>query len=92
MKVPAEAYDEFLSALDQPYRGSTRIYWHTIRRGDTMAELARTFNVSVRLLRHYNQDVDPRRMQIGTRLMIPLRQGPDPERLSSAGRGRAQGG
>ena len=45
---------------------------HKIRRGDTLGEIAQGYGVSVALIRAANNNVDPRRLRIGQRLVIPV--------------------
>lgn len=56
---------------------------HRVRQGDTLSEIAQQYGVSVSLIRAANNNVDPRRLRIGLRLVIPV---------SSAARSRAVGG
>ena len=44
---------------------------HIVAAGETLSHIARNYRVSVGELRGANPEVDPRRMQIGTRLVIP---------------------
>ena len=43
----------------------------TIRRGDTMSEIARRNNIQLTRLRQANPGVNPRKLQIGQRLQLP---------------------
>ncbi len=45
---------------------------YTVQRGDTLLAIARRFGVSVQALQDVNGIVDPRRLQIGQPLIIPL--------------------
>ena len=45
---------------------------HTVRRGETMGEIAERYGVGLSALRLTNPRVRPRRMRIGQRLVIPL--------------------
>ncbi len=45
---------------------------YTVEQGDTLLAIARRFGVSVQLLQEVNGIVDPRRLQIGQPLIIPL--------------------
>jgi membrane-bound lytic murein transglycosylase D len=45
---------------------------HSISRGETLGGLARRYGVSLELLRAANPGVEPRRLSIGQRLVIPL--------------------
>lgn len=44
---------------------------HTVSPGETLSHIARHYRVSVDELRAANPEVEPRRMQVGTRLVIP---------------------
>jgi membrane-bound lytic murein transglycosylase D len=50
-----------------------RVTWvqHVVRRGDTLGKLARDYGVSVSSIRAANNNVDPRRLRVGQRLVIP---------------------
>jgi len=52
---------------------SERVTWvqHIVRRGETLGEIARNYGVSVSGIQAANRGVDPRRLQIGQRLIIP---------------------
>ncbi len=52
---------------------SQRVTWvqHVVRRGDTLSEIARDYGVSVSAIRAANKRVNPRRLRIGQRLIIP---------------------
>ena len=57
---------------------------HTVASGETLSHIARNYRVSVDELRAANPEVEPRRMQIGTRLVIP-RAGPAPKPVAEEG-------
>ena len=44
---------------------------HVIVKGDTLAELAKTYHVSVKAIQDGNPGVDPRRLKIGQKIQIP---------------------
>jgi membrane-bound lytic murein transglycosylase D len=52
---------------------SERVTWvmHVVRRGDTLGEIARAYGVSVSSVRAANNNVNPYRLRIGQRLVIP---------------------
>lgn len=52
---------------------SKRVTWvqHVVRRGDTLSEIAAAYGVSVSAIRAANKGVNPRRLRIGQRLIIP---------------------
>ncbi|MCZ6915764.1 MAG: LysM peptidoglycan-binding domain-containing protein [Gemmatimonadetes bacterium] len=45
---------------------------HVVRRGETLGEIARRYRVSLGALQAANPRVQPRRMYVGTRLVIPV--------------------
>ena len=72
LKVPADSYERLAAVLEDPSITLVRLHRHVIRSGDTLSELAAAFEVSVALIRRFNTRVNPRRMQIGVGLFIPL--------------------
>jgi membrane-bound lytic murein transglycosylase D len=50
-----------------------RVTWvqHVVRRGDTLGKLSRDYGVSISAIRAANNNVDPRRLRVGQRLVIP---------------------
>ena len=72
LKVPVDSYAELTAVLEDPAITLVRLHRHVIRSGDTLSELAVAFEVSVALIRRFNARVNPRRMQIGVGLFIPL--------------------
>ena len=56
---------------------------HVVRQGETLSEIAQRYRVSVSLIRAANNNVDPKRLKIGRRLVIPV---------SAAARTRAASG
>ncbi|WP_404341667.1 LysM peptidoglycan-binding domain-containing protein [Vreelandella venusta] len=60
--------------------------WVEIRRGDTLGQLAARANVPLERLERFNPGVDPRRLIVGQRLLIPTQQ----ERAPSGGPYRYQ--
>lgn len=78
LKVPADSYTRLLAVLEDPASDLVRLHRHVIRSGDTMSELAEAFQVSVALIRHYNDGLSPRRMLVGAGLFIPVVRGVDP--------------
>jgi membrane-bound lytic murein transglycosylase D len=72
LRVPPGASHNFaLNYARVP--ASERVTWvqHVVRRGDTLGEIARDYGVSVSAIRAANRGVDPRRLRIGQRLIIP---------------------
>ena len=82
IKVPAHFYDR-LTAVVASGADLIRFHRHTVRTGDTISELAEAFQVSAVLIHEYN-DINPRRLQVGTALHIPLIEGMDPDELGTS--------
>jgi membrane-bound lytic murein transglycosylase D len=72
LRVPPSTGHRFAMAYAQ-VPPSERVTWvqHVVRRGDTLGEIARAYGVSVSSIRAANSGVDPRRLRIGQRLIIP---------------------
>jgi murein DD-endopeptidase MepM/ murein hydrolase activator NlpD len=60
--------------------------WVTVQRGDTLGEIARRGRVPLERLQRFNPHVDPRRLAVGQRLMMPTQQ----ERAPASGPYRYQ--
>ena len=67
-----------------------RVTWliHVVTRGQTLGQIARRYGTSVSALRAANGNVNPRRLQIGQKLVVP-RSG-RPTRLASSGQSTAR--
>jgi LysM repeat protein len=48
---------------------------YTIKKGDTLIPIARTFGVTVQEIQEANGIADPRRLQVGQEIIIPLKEG-----------------
>lgn len=46
-------------------------FWYTIRRGDTMSDVAAKFGVGLRQLLSLNGNVDPKSIRVGQRIRVP---------------------
>lgn len=64
---------------------SERVTWleHRVQRGETLGYIAQRYGTSVTAIRAANNNVSPKRLQIGQRLIIP-RAGASPTRVASA--------
>jgi len=60
---------------------------HTVAPGETLSHIAMNYRVSVDELHAANPDVEPRRMQVGTRLVIPRRRAPPGPVVEAGSRG-----
>jgi membrane-bound lytic murein transglycosylase D len=72
---------------------SERVTWleHRVRSGETLGHIAQSYGTSVTAIRAANNNVNPRRLQIGQRLIIP-RAGASPTRVASAAPAAGAGG
>ena len=72
LRVPAGTNHRFALAYAS-VPPSERVTWvqHVVRRGDTLGKLARDYGVSVSAIRAANSSVNPRRLRVGQRLIIP---------------------
>ncbi len=76
VRVPAGHAERFTVAYAEipPER---RVSWltHTVTRGETLSRIASRYGTSVASLRAANNNVNPRRLQIGQTLIVPRRGG-----------------
>lgn len=63
----ARGFDERLATIP-PHE---RVAWHIVSAGETLSHIAGYYRISVDTLRLANPNVEPRRLQIGARLVIP---------------------
>ena len=90
VRVPrgfGNGFDDRLAAIPADRR--VTFTSHTVVAGETLSHIARNYRVAVADLRAANPDVEPRRMRIGTRLVVP-RAGPVARPASTAARDRAR--
>ena len=72
LRVPAGAGAAFLAHFARiPVGARSTLREHIVAPGETLTRIARWYDVSLDALRTVNPDVEPRRMQIGTVLVIP---------------------
>lgn len=77
LKVPAGTADSLLARLDAaPPTEFASLKWHTVRRGDTVASLARRFKVSRLDLAEANGLRSSSKLRPGQELLIPRSQAP----------------
>ena len=65
-----------------PAEARVRAVQHTVKPGDTLGRLAKTYGSDVSAIRSANQGVHPRRLAVGQRLFIPV--STKPTRLTSS--------
>lgn len=86
LRVPRGRSDQFAAnyAMIPP---EDRVTWlmHTVTRGQTLGHIAGRYGTSVAAIRAANGNVNPRRLQIGQRLIIPRSAGSVASRSVSSG-------
>lgn len=84
VRVPKGQSATFVVAYAQ-VPPSERVTWleHRVTRGQTLSHIAERYGVSVRAIRATNNNVNPKRLQIGQKLIIP-RSGRAATRLASS--------
>jgi membrane-bound lytic murein transglycosylase D len=84
LRVPVGRSEIFASNYAQ-VPPSERVTWseHRVQRGETLGHIAQMYGTSVTAIRAANNNVNPRRLQIGQRLIIP-RAGAPATRVASA--------
>ena len=72
IKLPSGTAATFVTAYAQ-IPEDERVTWtfHVVQRGQTLGGIGSNYGVSVAALRAANGNIDPRRLQIGQRLVIP---------------------
>ncbi|MBF6058277.1 N-acetylmuramoyl-L-alanine amidase [Thiomicrorhabdus heinhorstiae] len=56
----------------KPAWGETLFVHYRVKKGDTLSSIASDYNLSVQRLLDANRSVDPRRLYVGTRILIPV--------------------
>jgi membrane-bound lytic murein transglycosylase D len=72
VRIPAgtpRIFAEYYATLPPSER--VRSVVHIVRRGETLGRIARTYGVSLSTIRAANNDLDPKRLLAGQRLLIP---------------------
>ena len=76
LRIPAGAGERFLANFANiPAGDRSTLREHTVAPGEALARIARRYGVPLDALRTVNPDVEPRRMRIGTVLLIPPSEG-----------------
>ncbi len=73
VRLPARTGPKFaINYARVPAEDRLRAIEHTIRRGDTLAQLARTYRSDLSAIRSANPGIRPRRLRVGQSLLIPI--------------------
>ncbi len=72
LRVPVGAGETFLARFARiPAGERSTLREHTVAPGETLVRIARRYGVPLNALRTVNPEVEPRRMRIGTVLLVP---------------------
>jgi membrane-bound lytic murein transglycosylase D len=72
LKVPAAYADAVAQAIEGATMPLLEFRVHVVARGNTLYGMSRLYGVSVEMIQEFNPRVDPRFLQIGARLLIPV--------------------
>jgi membrane-bound lytic murein transglycosylase D len=87
IKVPASQAEAIAAVLENPELILIKYYFHIIRHGDTLSEIARRYGISINQISSYNPGLRAQYLKIGQRLIIPALKELKPEtapRLAAA--------
>jgi membrane-bound lytic murein transglycosylase D len=73
LKVPTEFREEIQAALESAEIPLLDYRIYTVRAGDTLSGIARSFGVTVEMIAGANPAVKPTALPVGGRLLVPLR-------------------
>ena len=71
LKVPEGKGSEILKALSDSKNSLMRFYMYKIKKGDTLYDLSRHYGVSVSMIRSYNRYLDPSKLQVNQKILVP---------------------
>ena len=71
LKVPEGKGDDIVKAMSDSGNSLMRFYLYKIKKGDTLYDLSRHYGVSVSMIRSYNRYLDPSRLGINQKILIP---------------------
>jgi membrane-bound lytic murein transglycosylase D len=85
IKVPAAQAQAVALVLDDPELKLIKYYFHVIRSGDTISEIAERYGLTERQVRSSNPGLEDRYLKLGQRLIIPaIREGSAASRQAEA--------
>jgi membrane-bound lytic murein transglycosylase D len=71
IKVPSSQAEAIALVLQDPELTLIKYYFHIIRYGDTLSEIAQRYGISVNQIVSYNPGLRPQYLKIGQKLIIP---------------------
>ena len=86
VRVPVGQGEGLAGKLEQlAEEDALRNLVHRVRRGETLSHIARHYGVEVEMIRAANGWLNPRRLQVGQRLQVPVRGGKSAASASGTG-------
>jgi len=75
LKIPLGTQEQFLTQYETiAPKGNLLFHTHKIRSGDTLSHIARRYGTSIKPIMELNNITSPRRLRLGRRIIIPVRQ------------------
>ena len=71
LKVDPEWVEPLTAALANPKLPLMRFYLYSVKKGDTLSQIARWYGVSIPMIQRYNPGLLPERLKIAQNLVIP---------------------
>ena len=71
LKVPEGKGESVVKALSDSSNSLMRFYMYKIKKGDTLYDLSLHYGVSVSMIRSYNRYIDPSRLHINQKILVP---------------------
>lgn len=72
LKVPADKTDQVKAILADPSAPLVHYEIYKVKEGDTLTAIAKRFGISMSMIAKVNGGINPDRLRIGQKLMIPL--------------------
>jgi len=72
LKIPAEKTDQVKAILADPNAPLVRYEIYKVKEGDTLTVIAKRYGISISMIAKVNGGMNPDRLRIGQKLMIPL--------------------
>ncbi len=71
LKVPEGKGEDIVKAISDSKNSLMRFYMYKIKKGDTLYDLSRHYGVSVSMIRSYNRYLNPSKLQVNQRILVP---------------------
>ncbi len=91
LKIPADKSEEVKAILSDPNAPLVRYEIYKVKEGDTLTAISKRYGISISMISKVNAGLNPDRLKIGQKLMIPLSLQPlQPSSGSAGGAGGAR--